>query len=69
MYCPSLLQYDSDGNSTVIVAIDPDQEDTPNSIVIFSTAGPNKDYLSIDTQYGDIGKWKESHVLVQYSLL
>ncbi|XP_011407489.2 PREDICTED: protocadherin Fat 4-like [Amphimedon queenslandica] len=50
----SIQLYDSDRNSTVIVAIDPDQEDTANSIVIFSTAGPYKDYLAIDTQYGDI---------------
>ena len=40
------------GNTTRIVAIDIDEADTPNSLVVYKTSGPNMDILNIDPSTG-----------------
>ena len=47
------LYYSADGNTTRIEAIDIDQPDTPNSVVVYELYGPNKGVLHIDPSSGN----------------
>ena len=40
------------GNDTFVLAEDPDQDETPNSIVVYRMAGPNADVLNVNPSNG-----------------